>query len=65
MKTYTYIGANWSAQLTVILERIQPGDVLIVRSAAARELALRALARMRPGTVIDIRVAQIPIEGDA
>jgi hypothetical protein len=55
--THTYPGENWSAQLRVLLERVENGDTITVQSEVAAELACRSLARMRPGLVIifDVR----------
>lgn len=56
MTTHTYPGANWSAQLAVLLERVEHGDTIIVPSETAAELARRSLARMRPGVHVTFEV---------
>lgn len=59
MTTYTYPGENWSAQLAVLLERVECGDVIRVPSEFAAELVRESLARKRPALCVQI-VADLP-----
>lgn len=56
MTTHTIPPSNWLTHLADAIEQAAEGDTIIVPSDDARELALRAIERMRPGAAITVEV---------
>ncbi len=57
---YDCRGSDWHAKIAYGIERASEGDTLVVGTDDARELAERALGRMRPGLTLRFKVEQLP-----
>ena len=49
METHDCRGSDWPTKITEAIEASAQGDTLILATPEARELAMRAKERMRPG----------------
>lgn len=63
MTIHTIKPANWHMQIADAIKRSDDGDTLIVHTDAQKELAERALARMRPGLKLTIEVNPLDMPG--
>lgn len=53
-------GGGWTTKITEAIENASDGDILAVATDDAKELAQRAVARMRPGPELSFEIDQLP-----
>ncbi len=52
-------GGGWTMKIANAVNESSDGDTLLVANQAARDLAMRARDRMRPGLILEFEVEQL------